>query len=577
MKSVSRIALLVVVAFASLFGVAPAQADFGERIVNYAVDVTITDRGQTLITETIDYDFGSSYRHGIFRSLPMWDDLPNDLRRTYDLAINSVLQDGNTVEVRENDEDPFLTLQIGSPDRTITGLHTYEIQYVINDALTVLTQKDIDSIAKPTDVTVGDVELYWDVIGSEWEVPIDNAIISINTNSVPLISVCYAEVECKVERGSEVTLFSLQNLPAYSPVTAVITQSRSAFVSVPPANVGPQPDSWFEQFSRTAIFGLLIGFGFLVPIVLAARRRSDTIKTVRVVDFVRFEAPQGLAAPEVAAAWKGSLDARGLTSAIVQLAADGVVRIDTKKKSLDVTIIDPARAKAPWAKSLLAILTRRGQTTHLSEYDSEFAADVSGLGEILVGNAVSSGLRNPSSNSSRMRYIIGMVVGFLLVVPLVAAVAVPTAFGFLFLIPLFVFIANAIGYRMTPKVETEKSAEFLSEVLGFEKLFTTDASIARREFANRSGLTAAAIFATLLPFAIIYEAEESWVSAFPDLTPADLQPYGYNVVGIAAMSSLAHNAESALSSAMTAPSSSGSGSGGGSAGGGGGGGGGGSW
>ena len=149
MKIVSRISLFFVFIFAAIAGVAPAQAEFGERIVTYAVDVTISDQGRTLIKETITYDFGSAYRHGIFRSLPMWDDLPNDLRRNYDLVINSVLQDGTTVEVLEVEEEPFLTLKIGSPDTTITGLHTYEIEYVINDALTVLTQKDVDAIAKP--------------------------------------------------------------------------------------------------------------------------------------------------------------------------------------------------------------------------------------------------------------------------------------------------------------------------------------------------------------------------------------------------------------------------------------------
>jgi hypothetical protein len=279
----------------------------------------------------------------------------------------------------------------------------------------------------------------------------------------------------------------------------------------------------------------------------------------------------------MAAAWKGSLDARGLTSAIVQLAADGVVKIETEKKVLDVTVIDASKAKAPWAKNLLEMLSRNGNTTRLSDYDSEFAANVYGLSEMLVEDATNKGLRNPGSNSSRVRYIVGMVVGGLLIFPLIAALAVPSVFGFLFLIPLAVFIANAIGHAITPKIETEKSAEFLSEVLGFEKLFSTDAAVARREFAHRSGLNPAAIFATLLPFAIVYQAEESWVGAFPDLTPEDLRSYGYDVLTIGAMTSMTQGAESALSAAMTDPSSSGSGSGGGSAGGGGGGGGGGSW
>ncbi|MEY2634990.1 MAG: hypothetical protein RIS75_930, partial [Actinomycetota bacterium] len=209
MKATFRIILASAIAALFLFSTTPAQADSGERISDYLVDVEITADGRTLITEEITYDFGYSDKHGIFRSIPMWDDLPNDLRRTYDVTIDSVLMDGNAVVVEEIEEDPFLTLKIGSPDFTVSGTHTYEISYVISNALTVLTQKDVDAIPNNTEVKAGDVEFYWDVIGSEWQVPIDSAVISISTKSAPLIRDCYAETECTRETGPTYTTFSV--------------------------------------------------------------------------------------------------------------------------------------------------------------------------------------------------------------------------------------------------------------------------------------------------------------------------------------------------------------------------------
>ncbi|MEY2634149.1 MAG: putative rane protein, partial [Actinomycetota bacterium] len=407
--------------------------------------------------------------------------------------------------------------------------------------------------------------------------PIDSAVISISTKSAPLIRDCYAETECTRETGPTYTTFSVVSISELSPVTVVITQSRSAFTSVNPANIGPQPDSWAEQFVRTALFGLAIAVVLVFLIIRWAKRRAITIQTVKVFDFVRFEPPMGLSVAEVAAAWHGGFSTRALTASLVQMAADGVVELDSTNGELTVIVKDESKAKIPWQQQLVHAISRKGSPAHLTEYDEDFASSVNATGSALVAEAEQKGILNPKANRSRIAMIVGIAISVASLIFVMPMVAAPQIFGFVFLIPIAGFIGFAIGYRITPKVQTEKSAEFLSAVAGFEKLFTTDAAAARREFAHRSGLTPAAIFATLLPFAIIYEAEASWVGAFPDITPDELRAYGYNVASMGAMTSLTQNTEAALSAAMTSPSSSGSGSGGGSAGGGGGGGGGGSW
>jgi uncharacterized membrane protein len=105
----------------------------------------------------------------------------------------------------------------------------------------------------------------------------------------------------------------------------------------------------------------------------------------------------------------------------------------------------------------------------------------------------------------------------------------------------------------------------------------TDSGALRRKFAQKSGLSAGNIFATFLPFAIIFELEDSWLANFPDLTLEEIRSSGIYIVSLGSLHNSIQNSHEAFAAAMTPPDSSGSGSGGGGSGGGGGGGGGGSW
>jgi len=105
----------------------------------------------------------------------------------------------------------------------------------------------------------------------------------------------------------------------------------------------------------------------------------------------------------------------------------------------------------------------------------------------------------------------------------------------------------------------------------------TDSGALRRKFAQESGLTPGTIFATLLPLAIIFELEDSWLANFVDLTLSDIAASGIYVSSVASLQSSIQQSHEVLTAAMTSPAASGSGSDGGSSGGGGGGGGGGSW
>jgi hypothetical protein len=68
----------------------PASAQAFERIRSFEVDLTIEGDGSIVVAETIDYDFGSAERHGIFRDIPVRYDYDERYERVTPLDVRSV-------------------------------------------------------------------------------------------------------------------------------------------------------------------------------------------------------------------------------------------------------------------------------------------------------------------------------------------------------------------------------------------------------------------------------------------------------------------------------------------------------
>ena len=101
---------------ASLVVAAPAHA---ESITRLAVQVTVNADTSMRIIETITYDFGLEYRHGIFRDIPVYDESLTGMRRSYGVELSSVTMDGGAVPWETSDEGRDMRIKIGDPDRTI--------------------------------------------------------------------------------------------------------------------------------------------------------------------------------------------------------------------------------------------------------------------------------------------------------------------------------------------------------------------------------------------------------------------------------------------------------------------------
>ncbi len=135
---------------AGLLSLAAAAGGDSERITSYWVGGVLTDSGLH-VTEVIDYDFGPSQRHGIFRDIP-------------DVSANSVEVSSPTAPVdTEITEGSVETkIRIGDPNRTISGRHRYRIDYVVN-----------------REAVLRDGTFAWDAIGTRFDVGISNVHIEL--------------------------------------------------------------------------------------------------------------------------------------------------------------------------------------------------------------------------------------------------------------------------------------------------------------------------------------------------------------------------------------------------------------
>src|SRR3989344_2766239 len=152
---------------------------FAEQINSFDATININKDGTISVLEKINYDFGSLSRHGIYRTIPTVKTNQNGKKYKLDFQIKSLTDgSGETYNFSPSYQGNDLQLKIGDADRTITGLHEYDISYNMSGALTYFSDHD---------------ELYWNITGNDWDVPIEKASATIslpeklNASSIKLV------------------------------------------------------------------------------------------------------------------------------------------------------------------------------------------------------------------------------------------------------------------------------------------------------------------------------------------------------------------------------------------------------
>lgn len=210
--------LVVSVFVLPLRAIATVDDGYTEKIREFHADITLSTDGALLITERILYDFGTEKRHGIYREIPSISYTDYD-RRTYGIQVHSVTDENRNPYQYEHSGATTVSIKIGDPNKKITGAHWYVITYSAGSAVTGFNNYD---------------ELYWNITGNGWQVPI---LLAYATVHIPNGSSeqqngawCYTgaygstDTNCTARVDSETTYsFTAAGLPAFNGLTIAAT------------------------------------------------------------------------------------------------------------------------------------------------------------------------------------------------------------------------------------------------------------------------------------------------------------------------------------------------------------------
>ncbi len=560
MKKILRLGTFIAILSAIMVSTAsPVHADV---IRGYDAQIAIQKGGTILVKEKVDYDFGYEYKHGIFRVLPpiKKNTEGKEFEMTYKIQG---ITDGQGIPYHYSTSwvNNKLNIKIGDANRTITGVHTYVISYLVSGALTYFSDHD---------------ELYWNATGTDWPTSLENINASVRfpegLNTSEIKALCYTGVvgssteDCQIvsEQGS--ISASTSSLAQGSGLTIIVRFPKGNVAVLEPKPFTPFENTWYGKVILGFIF-LVLGILSLIwyvilpiyiPIKWYLTGRDPKSQDVR----VWFDPPQTKNGRKITPAEAGALidetvDTRDIFGSLIQLAERGYLVIQEKKKG-EFTLIEKSPQDGnllPFEKKLLKALFKDGG--EIAVKDAKIAEDLLEVSKLLYTQVVDEGYFPESPDSIRTRYYI------------LAGVAMFTG-NFVLAVIAFIF-----GRNMPRKTEFGAQQASIARSL---KTFLTSQERQLAFQANNQMM-----FEKLLPYAIAFGVEKIWAARFKDMAlvnPSWYTGYGNSMFNAVYFANSMHSSVSSFTSAVTPThSSSGFSSGfsGGFSGGGGGGGGGGSW
>ncbi len=533
----------------------------GEHIQQFTSTIHIQNDGHIRVEERIRYDFGQDERHGIIREIPLIKENSKDRKYRMNLDVESVTNEAGTNYTYEQSGSDTVELKIGDADTTISGAHTYIITYAVSGALTYFSDHD---------------ELYWNVIGTDWDVPIAE---STSTIYVPeeiltesITSSCYTGVEGSTEQDCNTSVDSNRVLISSKNVLEP-GQGMTAVVGFPTGIVSIVEPEEVKEFYTTIWGKILIGIGIFASLIwylilpfwlpfkwwLSGRDPQSPTGPVQ----AWFDPPQTKSGRPLTPAETGTLidehaSIREISALIISLAQRGYMKIVEKEKKefefIKIPNADEGKLVAFEKDFLKSIFAGKDV---LSLKKAKLAEEVTTVQTKLYEDLVKEGFFPENPDTIRKRYAV--LAGF-------------AAFTFNF----FLLISASVFGRIMPRktlagVHATHLAQSLKNFLSSQDR--------QLEFQAQNQM----MFEKMLPFAIAFGVEKVWAERFKDIAMTSPDWYvGQNVGAFNSQTftrGLGASMSSFKSAATPVSSSTGHSSGfsGGSSGGGGGGGGGGSW
>ena len=180
-----------------------------EQIQSFETEIKVNSDSTINVKEKIHYFFASP-KHGIQRHIPQRY-LDKEKNKYFSTQIENIqVTDNNNRpwSYSQSQDQNYLVLKIGDADKTIDGAQTYIISYQVTGVLNYFSDHD---------------ELYWNVTGNDWEVPIGKvtAKVTLPEKTTNLKATCYTGAAGNTSQNCEAQ--TAKNMATYTAPTGPLT------------------------------------------------------------------------------------------------------------------------------------------------------------------------------------------------------------------------------------------------------------------------------------------------------------------------------------------------------------------
>ncbi|QTE30366.1 DUF2207 domain-containing protein [Pengzhenrongella sicca] len=537
----TRLGLVLVVAAGALGAAAlPAHAaSSGNEITRYDAQVDLAADGTMSVALDFDFDFGGDPGHGPYLTLPTAQRFSSEYDRVYEITDVQATSDDDAAapaDVDLTEENGWLQIRIGDPDKDdVSGVHRYEVTYTMR------------GLVNAADSTNAGDELYWNVIGDQWEIPLADLTVTVSGPAAVDQVACFAgstgsgsACDDAVAEGT-VARFAQGVVSPGQALTVAASYPAGTFTDAGPIlRERWAPDRAFSVTPWTGTAAAVVLLGGLGLVLGRSRQRGrdeqylDQVPGLSPQDgqpgavgprdrrtpiAVHFTPPPDLRAGQLGTLIDERADPRDVTATIVDLAVRGYLRVEQVAEAnvvgrgadWQLVRLRTATAElAPYERTLFdAIFDDRKRIT-LSELKTTFAASMATVQKELYEDVTTRGWFRGNPSTVRTRWYVAGAGLLVLGLGLTVVLAALTHWGIVGLAATVVGAAVLVAARSAP-ARTATGTAVLAQTLGFRQYLAT-AEAEQLRFEEGEDL-----FSRYLPYAIVFGLTERWAGVFARL------------------------------------------------------------
>ena len=279
----------------------------------YDVNIKVNEDNTFDVVETITAYFNEP-KHGIFRNIPLTNKITRlDGSKSTNRARITNLSVNNKYKVSRENGD--YVIQIGDANKTLTGEQTYVIKYTYNLGKDRI--KDYD-------------ELYYNIIGDEWDTAIGNITFTITMpKDFDSSKLGFSSGSTGSTDNSNIK-YSISNNVITGKYTSILETNEALTVRC------ELEEGYFSE--AKSVIDPILYVEITIPLLfllIAFYLWCKFGKDDKVVETIEFYPPEDFNSLEVGFLYKGYANNKDVTSLLIYLANKGYIKIkETERKSL---------------------------------------------------------------------------------------------------------------------------------------------------------------------------------------------------------------------------------------------------